>query len=86
MREGALSLIALAALASILFMIDFRVRDQAARLAAATSQSNLVQARAEVSATTSKLVANVRDQAMEHAPLAGFIGTAGVLLLFMFKT
>ena len=85
-REGALSLLALAALLSILFVIDFRVRDEAARVVAATSPSSIAQNRAQLSAGASKVMANIRDQGMEHAPLAGFIGIAGVLLLFMLKT
>jgi hypothetical protein len=86
MREGALSLFALAALLSILFVIDFRVRDEAARAVAATSPSSIAQTRAHLSASASQVVANIRDQGMEHVPLAGFIGIAGVLLLFMLKT
>jgi hypothetical protein len=85
-REGALSLLALAALLSVLFVIDFRVRDQAARVAAAASPTGIAQTRSRVSASASQVVANISDQGMEHAPLAGFIGIAGVLLLFMLKT
>ena len=86
MREGALSLLALMALVSVLFVMDFRVRDEAARVIASTSPSRVSQSRAELSASASKTLASVRDQALQHAPLAGFIGAAGVLLLFMFKT
>ena len=85
-REGALSLLALAALASILFVMDFRVREQAARAVSATSGTNVMHTGAELSATASKLVADLRNDAMEHAPIVSFVGIAGVLLLFMFKT
>ena len=86
MREGALSLLALAALLSILFVIDFRVRDQATRAVTAASPSHVAQTQAQLSASAAQVMANIRNQGMEHAPLAGFIGIAGVLLLFMLKT
>ena len=41
---------------------------------------------AQLSASAAQVMANIRNQGMEHAPLAGFIGIAGVLLLFMLKT
>ena len=85
-REGAISLLALAALCSILFTIDFRVREQATRVVAAASPSNVAHSGAEFSANASKTLTNVRDQAMQHLPMAVFMTTAGVLLLFMLKT
>jgi hypothetical protein len=85
-REGAISFIALAGLVSLLYAADFRVREQATRMVAATSASNVAQDSARFSASASKLVANVREQAMQHIPMATFLTTAGVLLLFMLKT
>jgi hypothetical protein len=85
-REGALSVIALAALVSILFTVDFRVREEAARVVAATSPSRVTQSGAQFSANTSKLLVNLRDQGMQHGSVVAFVGTAGVLLLFMLKT
>lgn len=85
-REGALSFIALAALVSILFVADFRVRDEAARVVAVTSPSHVTQSGAQVGANASKVLSNLRDQGMQHTSILAFVGTAGVLLLFMFKT
>jgi hypothetical protein len=85
-REGALSLLALAALCSILFTVDFRVREQATRAVTAASPSNVAHNGAELSANASKVLSNVRDQAMQHLPMTVFLTTAGVLLLFMLKT
>ena len=85
-REGALSFIALTALLSILFVVDFRVRDEAARVVAVTSPSRAAQSSAQFGANASKLLTNLRDQGAQHASVVAFIGTAGVLLLFMLKT
>jgi len=85
-REGALSLVALVALVSILFVMDFRVRDEAARVVAVTSPSRVAQSGAQLGANASKLMTNLRDQGTQHASIVAFIGTAGVLLLFMLKT
>jgi len=62
------------------------VREQATRVVAATSPSNIAQDSARFGADASKVVANVREQAMQHLPMATFLTTAGVLLLFMLKT
>jgi len=85
-REGAISFLAIAALCSILLAIDFRVREQATRVVTAASPSNVARSGAEFSANASKTLTNVRDQAMQHLPMAVFMTTAGVLLLFMLKT
>ena len=85
-REGAISLLALAALCSILFAADFRVREQATRAVAAASPSSVAHNGAELSASASKVLSNVREQAMQHLPMTVFLSTAGVLLLFMLKT
>jgi hypothetical protein len=85
-RDGAISCLALIALCSILLAADFRVREQATRVVAAAAPSNVARSSAEMSANTSKVLSNVRDQAMQHLPMAVFLSTAGVLLLFMLKT
>jgi hypothetical protein len=85
-REGAISFLALVALVSLLYAADFRVREQATRVVAAATPSNIAQDGAQFSANASKVVANVREQAMQHIPMATFLTTAGVLLLFMLKT
>lgn len=85
-REGAISFLALVALVSLLYAADFRVREQAMRIVAATTPSNIAQDSAQVTADASQMVANVREQAMQHIPMATFLTTAGVLLLFMLKT
>lgn len=85
-REGAISFLALVALVSLLYAADFRVREQAMRIVAATTPSNIARDSAQVTADASQMVANVREQAMQHIPMATFLTTAGVLLLFMLKT
>lgn len=85
-REGAISFLAIAALCSVLYAVDFRVRQQTARVVVATSPANVAHGGAELSANASKMVSSVRDQAMQHLPMAVFLTTAGVLLLFMLKT
>jgi len=85
-REGAISFLALAALVSLLYAADFRIREEATRVVAATSPSTIAQDSAQFGANASQLVANVREQAMQHLPMATFLTTAGVLLLFMLKT
>ena len=85
-REAAISFLALAALCSILFTVDFRVREQATRVVTAAAPSNVARTGADFSANASKTLTNVRDQAMQHLPMAVFMTTAGVLLLFMLKT
>jgi len=85
-REGAISFLALAALCSILFAFDFRVREQATRVVAAAAPSHVVHSGGELSAGTAKMFSGMRDQAMQHLPLTVFLTTAGVLLLFMLRT
>jgi hypothetical protein len=85
-REGLISFLALTALCSILFVADFRVREQATRVVASASPSNVAHGSAELSANASKALSNVREQAMQHLPMAAFMTTAGVLLLFMLKS
>ena len=84
-REGAISILALATLLSILYVVDFRVRDGATHLFRATSGSNVTQLGSEVS-SDAKLLLNARERGVEHAAMTAFVATAGVLLLFMLKT
>ena len=85
-REGAISFLALVALVSILFVADYRMREQATRVVAAVSPAGIAQTGAELTANASKLVTDARNQGQQHAPLAAFMMTAGVLLLFMLKS
>ena len=85
-REGLISFLALVALCSILFVADFRVREQATRVVANASPSTVAHGSAELSASATKALSNVREQAMQHLPMATFMTTAGVLLLFMLRT
>jgi hypothetical protein len=86
MREGALSLLALATLLSILYVADFRVREGATHIVSTTSNSNVAHYGSQFAADTSKLVRNAREGGVQHVAMTAFIGTAAVLLLFMLKT
>jgi hypothetical protein len=85
-REGALSLIALGALLSILYVADFRVREGATHVVSTTSHSGVAYYGSQFASDTSKLVRNAREGSMQHAAMTAFVGTAAVLLLFMLKT
>jgi hypothetical protein len=85
-REGAISFLALFTLVSILYVVDFRVREGAIRVTSAATEANATQFGAQVTADASKMLATARDQSAEHAAMMGFVGTAGVLLLFMLKS
>jgi hypothetical protein len=86
MREGALSLIGLAALLSILYVGDLRVREGTTHIASSTSNSGAVRYGSQFAADTSKLVRDLKDGTIQHAAMTAFVGSAAVLLLFMLKT
>ena len=86
LREGAISLLALTALVTILFAADYRVRAEATRLTAGGSPASVVRGAAQLHADASKLLIAARDKTMENGPMAAFTATAGILLLFMLKT
>jgi hypothetical protein len=85
-REGALSLLAITALLSILYVADFRVREGATHIVSTTSNTGVVRYGGQFAADTSKVLRNVRDSGAEHGPMTAFVGTAAVLLLFMLKS
>ena len=85
-REGALSLIALGSLVSILYVADMRVREGATHIVSTTSNSGVARYGSQFAADTSKLVRDVREGGVQHAAMTAFVGTAAVLLLFMLKT
>jgi hypothetical protein len=85
-REGALSLLALTALVSILYAADFRVREGTTHIVSTTSNTGVVRYGSQFAAETSKVVRNLRDGGMQHAAMTAFVGSAAVLLLFMLKT
>ena len=85
-REGALSLLALTALVSILCVADYRVRERATSIVSTSSTSTVSLASSQFTADASKMMRGARDQAIQHAPMTAFLATAGVLLLFMLKT
>jgi hypothetical protein len=85
-REGALSLLALTALVSILCVADYRVRDRATSIVSTTSTSNVSRTSSQFTVDASNMMRGARDQAVQHAPMTAFLATAGVLLLFMLKT
>jgi hypothetical protein len=86
LREGAISLLVLSALVTILFAADFRVRAEATRLATIGSPGDLARGSARLTTNASRLLITARDQTVQHGPLAAFTATAGILLLFMLKT
>lgn len=85
-REGALSLLALTALLSILYVTDFRVREGATHIVSTTSNTSVARYGRQLAGDTSKVVRNVREGGVQHAAMTAFVGTAAVLLLFMLKT
>ena len=85
-REGALSLLALSTLLSILYFADIRVREGATHIVSTTSNSGVARYGSQLAADTSKLVRNAREGSLQHAAMTAFVGTAAVLLLFMLKT
>ena len=85
-REGALSLLALTTLVSILYVADLRVREGATHIVSTTSNTGVARYGSQFAADTSKVVRDVRDGGMQHAALTALVGSAAVLLLFMLKT
>jgi hypothetical protein len=86
LREGALSLLALSTLLSILYFADIRVREGATHIVSTTSNTGVARYGSQFTADTSKLVRNVREGGVQHGVMTAFVGTAAVLLLFMLKT
>jgi hypothetical protein len=86
LREGALTLLAITALVSILYSVDPRVRDTVTGVFTGASPSNVTRVSTQLTAETSKMVRNAHDQAVQNAAITGFVSTAGLLLLFMLKT
>jgi len=86
LREGALSLLALAALLSVLYVGDFRVREGATHIVSSTSNSSVTRYGSQFAAEGSNVLRNVRDGGVQNAAMTAFLGTAAVLLLCMFKS
>jgi len=86
LREGALSLLALAALLSVLYVGDFRVREGATHIVSTTSNSGVTRYGSQFAAETSNVLRNVRDGGVQNAAMTAFLGTAAVLLLCMLKS
>ncbi len=85
-REGALSLLALAMLLSVIYAADLRVREGATHIVSTTSNTSAVRYGSQFTAETSKVLLNIRERGAEHAAMTAFVGSAAVLLLFMLKT
>jgi hypothetical protein len=85
-REGAISLLALVTLLSILYVADLRVREGATHVASVASGVRATQIGAQMSSDASKLVSVARGQSAENAAMTAFVAVAGILLLFMLKT
>ena len=86
LREGAISVLALSALVTILFAVDFRVRAEATRLTSGGSPAGVARGAAQLQADASRLLIAARDKTVQNGPMAAFTATAGILLLFMLKT
>jgi hypothetical protein len=85
-REGALTLLAITALVSILYSVDPRVRDAATRAFTGASPAHVTQVGSQFTADTAKMVRSAHYRAVQNAAITGFVSTAGLLLLFMLKT
>ena len=85
-REGALTLLAITALVSILYYFDPRIRDAATRAFSAVSPARVTQVGTQFTADTEKMVRSAHDRAVQNAAITAFVSTAGLLLLFMLKT
>jgi hypothetical protein len=85
-REGAISFLAIVTLVSILYVVDFRVREGATHAASIASSVRATQVGAQMSSDASKLVSMARAQSAENAAMTGFVAAAGILLLFMLKS
>ena len=85
-REGALSLLALSTLVSILYVADFRVREGATHIVSTTSNTGVARYGSQFAADTTRVLRNARDGGVQHAALTALVGSAAVLLLFMLKT
>ena len=91
MRRGFLDAIvavgALLLLMLVLASLDQRVRDQLSiRLGSTPVSSQVGEVAALASGTATIVLAAVRDQSIEHAPLVIFVLAASVLMLFMLRT
>ena len=86
LREGALSLLALSILLSVLYIADIRVREGTTHIVSTTSNTGVARYGSQFTADTSKLVRNVREGGLQQGAMTAFVGTAAVLLLFMLKT
>jgi hypothetical protein len=85
-REGALSLLALAALLSVLYVGDLRVREGATHIVSTTSNSGVTRYGNQFGADTSKVLRNLRDGGVQNALMTAFVGSAALLLLCMLKS
>jgi hypothetical protein len=85
-REGALSLFALATLLSLLYVSDLRVREGTTHIVSTTSNTSVARYGSQFAAEGSKMMVNLREGGVQNAAMTAFIGTAAVLLLFMLKS
>ena len=70
LREGAISVLALTALVTILFAVDFRVRAEATRLTGGGSPAGIARGAAQLHADASKLLIAARDKTVQNGPMA----------------
>ena len=86
LREGALSLLALGVLLSVLYVADYRVREGATHIVSTPSNTSVTRYGSQVAADSSKVWRTVRDGGVQNAAMTAFVGSAAVLLLCMLKS
>jgi len=84
--DAIISMTALILLILMLVSVDDRVRDRVSGVFVAPHSSELVGAGRELGSLVSVMFEVVKDQSVEHAPLAIFAVAATVLVLFMLRT
>ena len=85
--DALLSVGALAVLLTVLVSFDARVREQVAlRMTSGDARAELVGAGVQLRDLTGVLVQAARDQTIVHAPMAIFIVSTVVLVVFMLRT
>lgn len=85
-REATISLIGLATLIGMLTIIDERVRQEVVAAVTSGSVPAAASAGSQVTLAGSTLLATVRDQSFEHAPMTMLVVVAAVLVMCMLRT
>jgi hypothetical protein len=85
-REFAISVIGLATLVGMLTIIDERVRQELVTAVTGGGVPAAAHAGTQVTLAGSTLLAAVRDQSFEHAPMTMLVVVAAVLVMCMLRT